>query len=157
MNSDNLQLFTNGTLRAHFDVNNKIEVLDIVTINHTEYLPRSQLQALEQSEQQKQSPKTSKNMGKRGQQKQVNAPAVTLPESMVTNNGVPVAVMTFLEVCSYHTITLDQYWLTGFTCRWQRLSRKCKCCFSIRSKIPRCHLRNRYGILSTPSRPRILI
>lgn len=92
------QLFTNGTLVAHFDVNNKIEILDIVVINHTEYLPRNQLQALEQSEQLKQSPKVSKNMGKRGQQKQPNAPSFTLPESMVTSNGVPIAVMSFLEV-----------------------------------------------------------
>ena len=92
------QLFTNGTLVAHFDVNNKIEILDIVVLNHTEYLPRHQLQALEQSEQQKQSPKVSKNMSKRAQQKQPSSPTITLPESMVTNNGVPIAVMSFLEV-----------------------------------------------------------
>lgn len=67
-------------------------------MNHTEYLPRSQLQALEQAEQQKQSPKVSKNMGKRGQQKQANTPSFTLPESMVTSHGVPIAVLSFLEV-----------------------------------------------------------
>jgi hypothetical protein len=91
------QLFTNGTLIAHFDHNNKIEMLDIVVMNHTEYLPRSQLQPLELSEQ-KQSPKVSKNLGKRAQQKQAQQAAPSLPESMVTANGVPTAVMSFLEV-----------------------------------------------------------
>ncbi|KAL2820440.1 LIM-domain binding protein-domain-containing protein [Aspergillus granulosus] len=95
--TNDAQLFTTGTLRAHFDFQNKIEMLDIVVMNHTEYLPRSQLQALELSEQ-KQSPKVPKNMGKRAQQKQPQQPAFTLPESMVTSNGVPTPVMSFLEV-----------------------------------------------------------
>lgn len=88
-------------MTAHFDMNNKIEMLDIVMLNHTEYLPRSQLQALEQAaaELPKQSPKVTKNSGKRGQQKQPPPPAATLPESMVTLNGVPGAVMQFMEVC----------------------------------------------------------
>ena len=72
-------------------------MLDIVVMNHTEYLPRSQLQALEQ-EQLKQSPKATKNMGKRAQQKQAASPSFNLPEAMVTSNGVPIAVMSFLEV-----------------------------------------------------------
>ncbi|ODM16062.1 hypothetical protein SI65_08496 [Aspergillus cristatus] len=92
------QLFTNGRLRAYFDANHKIEMLDIVVMNHTEYLPRPQLQALEQAEQQKQSPRVSKNTGKRGQQRQANTPSFTLPESMVTDHGVPIAVLSFLEV-----------------------------------------------------------
>ncbi|KAL2872779.1 LIM domain-binding protein [Aspergillus lucknowensis] len=95
--TNDAQLFATGTLRAHFDFQNKIEMLDIVVMNHTEYLPRSQLQALEMAEQ-KQSPKVSKNMGKRAQQKQPQQPAFTLPESMVTSNGVPTPVMSFLEV-----------------------------------------------------------
>ncbi|KAL4879154.1 LIM-domain binding protein-domain-containing protein [Aspergillus karnatakaensis] len=94
--TNDAQLFSTGTLRAHFDFQNKIEMLDIVVMNHTEYLPRSQLQALELD--QKQSPKVTKNMGKRAQQKQPQQPAITLPESMVTSNGVPTAVMSFLEV-----------------------------------------------------------
>lgn len=88
------QLFTHGTLRAQFDANNKIEMLDLVINSHNEYIPRSQLQPAEVD--QKQSPKVSKNMNKRAQQKQ--QPAVVVPESMVTNNGVPTAVMSFLEV-----------------------------------------------------------
>lgn len=77
-------------------MSNKIEMLDIVVMNHTEYLPRSQLQALG-SPDLKQSPKVSKNMGKRGA-KQPPQPQIQLPESMVTPNGVPTAVMSFLEV-----------------------------------------------------------
>ena len=68
-------------------MSNKIEMLDIVVMNHTEYLPRSQLQALG-SPDLKQSPKVSKNMGKRGA-KQPPQPQIQLPESMVTPNGVP--------------------------------------------------------------------
>ncbi|KAL5335275.1 LIM-domain binding protein-domain-containing protein [Aspergillus crustosus] len=94
--TNDTQLFSTGTLRAHFDFQNKIEMLDIVVMNHTEYLPRSQVLALEVD--QKQSPKVTKNMGKRAQQKQPPQPAITLPESMVTSNGVPTAVMSFLEV-----------------------------------------------------------
>lgn len=88
------QLFTRGQLRAHFDVANKIEMLDITVTNHNEFIPRSMLQSLELSEQ-KQSPKVSKNSAKRAQ-KQPTQP--TLPESMVTSNGVPTSVMGFLEV-----------------------------------------------------------
>ncbi|RAK85870.1 hypothetical protein BO79DRAFT_41398 [Aspergillus costaricaensis CBS 115574] len=92
------QLFARANMTAHFDMNNKIEMLDIAVLDHNEYLPRSQLQALELADQQKQSPKVSKNMGKRAQAKQAQQPAFTLPESMVTPNGVPTAVMSFLEV-----------------------------------------------------------
>ena len=75
-------------------MNNKIEMLDIAITNHNEYLPRSQLHALELSEQTK-SPKATKGTKR---QKQAQQPTVTLPESMVTPNGVPTAVMSFLEV-----------------------------------------------------------
>ncbi|CBF69825.1 LIM domain-binding protein [Aspergillus nidulans FGSC A4] len=92
--TNDAQLFTTGTLKAQFDFQNKIEVLDIVVMSHTEYLPRSQLQALELD--QKQSPKLTKN-GKRASQKQPQQPAFTLPESMVTSNGVPYPVLQFLE------------------------------------------------------------
>ncbi|KAL4938942.1 LIM-domain binding protein-domain-containing protein [Aspergillus oleicola] len=90
------QLFSTGTLKAHFDFQNKIEMLDIVIMSHQEYLPRTQLQALELD--QKQSPKVTKATGKRAQQKQPQQPAFSLPESMVTSNGVPTPVMSFLEV-----------------------------------------------------------
>jgi hypothetical protein len=88
------RLFTHGHLRAYFDVNNKIDMLDFTVTGHDEYVPRSMLQSLEASEQ-KQSPKATKNSGKRAQKQ---APNFTLPESMVTPNGVPSGVLDFLEM-----------------------------------------------------------
>lgn len=75
-------------------MHNKIEMLDITVTSHNEFVPRSLLQSLEASEQ-KQSPKVAKNAARRTQKQ---APSITLPESMVTPNGVPTPVMTFLEV-----------------------------------------------------------
>ncbi|KAJ6182208.1 hypothetical protein N7485_000850 [Penicillium canescens] len=88
------QLFANGTLRAYFDVNNRLEMLDINVLNHNEFIPRSLLLAME-ADSQKQSPKVPKN-AKRAQQKPT--PSLSLPDSMVTANGVPTPVMGFLEV-----------------------------------------------------------
>lgn len=92
--TNDTQLFTNGHLRAQFDINNKIDMLDFTVTSHNEYVPRALLQSLEASEQ-KQSPKATKNSGKRGQKQ---APSITLPESMVTPNGVPGLVLDFLEM-----------------------------------------------------------
>lgn len=87
------QLFTNGSLRAHFDANNKLEMLDISVVNHTEFIPRSLLLAME-ADSQKQSPKVPKN-AKRAPPK---TPSASLPESIINNYGVPTDVMSFLEV-----------------------------------------------------------
>ncbi|KAJ5595966.1 Transcriptional activator ptaB [Penicillium hetheringtonii] len=78
--TNDCQLFTNGQLRAHFDMNNKIDMLDFTSLEASE---------------QKQSPKATKNPGKRGQKQ---TPSVSLPESMVTPNGVPGLVLDFLEM-----------------------------------------------------------
>lgn len=75
-------------------MSNKLEMLDINVTSHTEFVPRSLVQSLEASEL-KQSPKVSKNAGKRGQKQ---AQSTSLPESMVTSNGVPTPVVGFLEV-----------------------------------------------------------
>lgn len=69
-------------------------MLDITVTSHNEFIPRSLLQSMELSEQ-KQSPKVSKNAAKRNQKQ---GPQISLPESMVTSNGVPTPVMGFLEV-----------------------------------------------------------
>ncbi|KAJ5759520.1 Transcriptional activator ptaB [Penicillium odoratum] len=85
------QVFHRGHLRAHFDANNKIVMLDVTVTSHNEYIPRSQLlEAMEQ----KQSPKLAKSAAKRAQKQ---AP-INLPESMVTSNGLPTTVIQFLEV-----------------------------------------------------------
>jgi hypothetical protein len=107
-------------------------MLDIVVMNHTEYLPRSQLQALELAEQ-KQSPKVTKNMGKRAQQKQAQQPAFTLPESMVTSNGVPTSVMSFLEVCEMFDGMVRILVLTVMVSRSRKPSLKCSCCSNTHS------------------------
>lgn len=75
-------------------MNNRIEMLDINVTSHNEFVPRSLLQSLEASEQ-KQSPKVTKNAAKRTQKQ---GQSISLPESMVTSNGVPTPVMGFLEV-----------------------------------------------------------
>lgn len=72
-------------------------MLDIAPSSNTEYVPRNQLQLVGSPEQTK-SPKVGKGASKRSQQKQPVGQNVTIPESMVTEDGVPVAVMSFLEV-----------------------------------------------------------
>lgn len=69
-------------------------MLDITVTSHNEFVPRSLLQSLEPSEL-KQSPKVAKNAAKRTQKQ---GQSISLPESMVTSNGVPTPVMGFLEV-----------------------------------------------------------
>lgn len=90
-----MQLVSQGVLRAQYDPNGKIEMLDIDIKGHTEYLPRNQLQPTG-SPDQKASPKVAK-MNKR--QKLAARPgAITLPESMVADEGVTERVLSFLEV-----------------------------------------------------------
>lgn len=102
------QLVTSGSLRAQFDQNGKIDVLDLVTNEHNEYIPRAQLLAPVESPDPKQSPKLSKTVGKRSQQKQQQSqpPHIPLPVSIVNSYGVTEGVMRFLEVHptmeSYH-------------------------------------------------------
>jgi hypothetical protein len=91
------KLFVNGSLRAVLDHNNKIEMLDLSVSSYNEYIPRSQLQPQEPVEQ-KQSPRVSKNMNKRAQQKQPTHPHIILPESLVNGHGIPPGVQSFLEV-----------------------------------------------------------
>ena len=97
------QLVTSGSLRAQFDQNGKIDVLDLVTTEHNEYIPRTQLQVSIDFPDPKQSPKASKTVGKqRSQQRQQPLPQqhqIPLPVSIVNSYGVTDAVMRFLEVC----------------------------------------------------------
>lgn len=68
-------------------------MLDITVTSHNEFIPRNQL--LEAMVEQKQSPKLAKSAAKRAQKQ---AQSITLPESMVTPNGLPTPVIQFLEV-----------------------------------------------------------
>jgi hypothetical protein len=88
-------LVSHGTLRAQFDINGKLDLLDIGTTGHAEYVPRTIIQ--QQEVDQTKSPKVGKGVNKRVQQNRPQ-PSVRLPDSMVTDDGVPLAVMSFLEV-----------------------------------------------------------
>ena len=98
----------NGSLKAHFDGQNKLDVLDLTAINHSEFVPRSGLlQATAASSDIKQSPNTSKAQGKRGSQQRQKqqaqappdqSPKVAVPESLVNDLGTTKAVFQFLEV-----------------------------------------------------------
>lgn len=100
-------------MKVLFDVNNKIEILDLVVTGHDEYIPRSQLQVLENVDQ-KQSPRASKNLNKRTQLKQPMQPNIVLPESMVNSWGVPVTVMGFLEVSFNPLVIVELCYTDGF-------------------------------------------
>lgn len=114
----------NGFLKAQFDGNNKLDVLDLITFNHSEYVPRSGLlqatavaAVAAVAPDIKQSPSTSKTQGKRGsqqrQKQQIQAPQdqspkdqrpkdqrpkVAVPESLINDHGTTQAVSQFLEV-----------------------------------------------------------
>ncbi|PGH12829.1 hypothetical protein AJ79_04053 [Helicocarpus griseus UAMH5409] len=92
------QLVTHGTLRAQYDIGGKLDLLELTTRNHTEYIPRNLLQPSAESPDQKQSPKVGKGPAKRAQQKQPSVPSLAAPDPIVNEHGVPFAVMKFLEV-----------------------------------------------------------
>lgn len=94
-----------GPLRAQFDSEQKLDILDITTSEHNEYVPRQALlHTAAESPDIKQSPNQSKAAGKRAQQRQKQQqmqdqpPQIPVPESAVTNYGVTAAVQHFLEV-----------------------------------------------------------
>lgn len=89
-----------GSLRALFDRQGKIDLLDVVTNSHQEYIPRNLIH-IPESPDLTQSPKITKSMSKK-QRAQAQAqvqPQVTMPDSKLTDYGVTAAVLSFLEVC----------------------------------------------------------
>ena len=102
------QLVSLGNLRCQFDQNWKIDLLELNTVEHSEYVPRQQLlRSAAESPDIKQSPSTSKALGKRAQQqrqKQQHAqdqpPPKPVPSSMVTGYGMTEGAQTYLEVCN---------------------------------------------------------
>lgn len=100
----------NGSLKAQFDGQNKIDLLDLTTNHHNEYVPRSGLlQATAAASDIKQSPSTSKAQGKRGSQQrqkqqiqasQDQSPKALVPDTLVNDLGTTKAVCQFLEVMS---------------------------------------------------------
>lgn len=92
-----------GTLRAQFDQQGKLDVLDIAALEHNEYIPRAGLvQTAAESPEIKQSPNMSKAAGKRRKAQQQppddQPPQIPIPKSAVTDMGVTNAIQQFLEV-----------------------------------------------------------
>ncbi len=86
-----------GQLRAQFDQDSKIDLLDFATQNHSEYLPLTRIKTLlsPYSSPETQSPKQNKS----SKQKQARPqPSINIPKSRVNSFGVTDAVQTFLEV-----------------------------------------------------------
>lgn len=101
------QLVQSGGLKVQFDSIGKIDVLEILTTSHEEFVPRAQLlRAATESPEMKHSPNQSKAAGKKGaQQRQKQAqtaqeqgPLAAVPQSIINEQGVPGAVQQFLEV-----------------------------------------------------------
>ncbi|KAL9067619.1 MAG: hypothetical protein Q9161_006808, partial [Pseudevernia consocians] len=99
------QLVSQGNLRCQFDQNWRIDLLELTTVEHSEYVPRQELlRSAAESPDIKQSPNISKSSGKRAQQqrqKQQHAqdqPAPKpVPSSMVLEYGMTKGAQTYLE------------------------------------------------------------
>lgn len=103
------QLMTTGGLRVQFDQFGKIDVLEILTTSHEEFISRAQLlRDATQSPEIKHSPNQSKASGKKAaqqRQKQAQAmqeqvPVAAVPNSTINDQGVTPSVQQFLEVCT---------------------------------------------------------
>lgn len=101
------QLVTTGSLKVQFDPAGKIDVLEIITTSHEEFVPRAKLlRAATESPQLKHSPNQSRTTGKKGatqRQKQAQAaqdqtPFAAVPSSTINDQGVTPSVGEFLEV-----------------------------------------------------------
>ncbi|TVY87574.1 Transcriptional activator, partial [Lachnellula willkommii] len=107
------QLIANGTLRAHFDAEQKIELLEFVTNSHEEYLPRSRLieaarpvhdwakewHKVNAPPEGKQSPEMNKKKAKAMKSPPQPPPDIDLPQSkVIARSGIPPAVFRFLEL-----------------------------------------------------------
>lgn len=93
-------------MRVQFNESQRIDVLEMITIENKEYIPRLQLlESMDQSPEIKQSPSISKNQGKKAQQQRQKEeearrkpPQAFVPRSAVGEWGLPNGVLEFLEV-----------------------------------------------------------
>jgi hypothetical protein len=106
-----IQLIANGSLRAHFDAEQKIELLEFTTSSHEEYLPRTTVidaaRPLHEwskewhkvnSTDAKQSPEMNKKKQKPLKSPPQPPPDIDLPRSKVKPNmGITPSVSQFLE------------------------------------------------------------
>lgn len=108
------QLVLNGQLRAVFNQDQKMDILDLTTHEHKEYIPRAMLvQTAAESPEIKQSPNASKGSSKRAQQKQKQQqqenqpPQVPIPESAFHECGTTSVIWNFLEVGHVSSSSVD--------------------------------------------------
>lgn len=102
-----------GTLRAQFDANQKIELFEFVTTRHEEYVPRGRIveaarplhdwqkewQKANPPPDGKQSPEMSKKKARPLKSPPTAPPEIDIPDSKVKlNMGITPAVFRFLEV-----------------------------------------------------------
>ncbi|KAE8442046.1 hypothetical protein EG329_003903 [Mollisiaceae sp. DMI_Dod_QoI] len=106
------QLVASGTLKAHFDAEQKIELLDFVTSSHEEFIPRAQVldaarplhewskewRNLNPPADGKQSPEMNKKKSKPMKSPAQPPPEIDLPESKVSKMGITPLVFRFLEI-----------------------------------------------------------
>jgi hypothetical protein len=108
-------LIATGTLKAHFDADQKIELLEFVTSSHEEYIPRTRIleaaRPLHEWQKEwhkvnappegKQSPEVNKKKAKPMKSPAVPPPEIDLPASKVKPSmGITPSVFRFLEVSS---------------------------------------------------------
>jgi hypothetical protein len=105
-------LIASGTLKAHFDADQRIELLEFVTTSHEEYLPRNQVvnaarplhewskewRNLNAPPDGKQSPEMNKKKAKAMKSPSQPPPEIDIPESLVSKMGITPSVFRFLEV-----------------------------------------------------------
>lgn len=123
-----IQVIANGTLRAHFDEQQKIELLEFVTSNHEEYIRRNlavdairplwdwakewhKVNALPDV---KNSPEMNKKKAKtpksQTQPQLLPPPDVPIPHSKVKASiGITPSLVQFLEVCTFWRPTVDSF------------------------------------------------
>mgnify|MGYP000893327117 CR=1 FL=1 len=112
-NANTLQLVANGTLRAHFDAEQKIELFEFITTSHDEFVSRKSVidaakpahMWIKEWRQTNSDSKQSPELSKKGKGRQLKSPQthppdvlVDLPESVINSNGVTKAVDQFLEI-----------------------------------------------------------
>lgn len=93
-------------MRVQFNEFQKIDVLEMITVENKEYIPRLQLlESMEQSPEMKQSPSITKSQGKKAQQQRQKEeeakrrqPQAFVPRSVVGEWGLPNGVSEWLEV-----------------------------------------------------------
>ena len=95
---DGRQVMMNGTLKAQFGANGKLEVLEHNVTEHHEYISRAKLLEQPLSPEQKLSPNLTKGKKNQARSKPPNEPTYTIPKSAVGEYGLTDETQLFFEV-----------------------------------------------------------